>query len=51
MLLHFQSERVEEELKRKEQKTRLAKEKDTGDIDQQYFEMIKAKLDLLQDPQ
>ena len=48
MLLQFESEKVEEMLKRKEVKARTLKQKDNGDIDQDYYDMIKAKLDLLE---
>lgn len=35
------------ELKRKEKEVKLLKKGDSADIDQGYFEIIKAKLDLL----
>ena len=45
--LQCQSEKLEEELRRKELEAKVMKKEDDG-IDQEYFDMIKAKLDLLQ---
>jgi hypothetical protein len=46
-LLQYESERVEEQLRRKEQEGRLLKKNNEDDIDQEYYNMIKAKLSLL----
>jgi hypothetical protein len=45
--LQYESEKVEEQLRRKEQEGRLLKKDNEDDIDQEYFNMIKAKLSLL----
>jgi hypothetical protein len=47
MRLQAEAERMEGGLRMREKKARLLKE-DPGEIDQEYFDMIKAKLDLLQ---
>jgi hypothetical protein len=46
-LLRYESEKIEEKLKQKEVFDRVMKKKDDGSIDQEYYEMVKAKLDLL----
>lgn len=46
-LLQFESEKLQEKLKRKEEYDRVMKIKDDGMIDQEYYEMVKAKLSLL----
>jgi hypothetical protein len=45
--LQFEAEKMETSLKLKEQKARVLK-KDPDEVDQEYYEMIKAKLELLQ---
>lgn len=47
LLLQYESEKVEERLRRKEEYTRVMKKPDDGAIDQDYYDMVKAKLDLL----
>jgi len=47
LFLQYESEKIEEKLKRKEEYGRVMKVKDDGSIDQEYYEMVKAKLDLL----
>ena len=39
---------MEEELRRKEIELKLLKKDDEGAIDQEYYEMIKAKMNLLE---
>lgn len=42
--VYYESMKVQEELKRKEEIAKLGKNKDCVEIDQAYYDMIKAKL-------
>ena len=47
-MIRAEEERLEEQLRRKEQKTRLLGYKTNSEVDQQYYELVQQKLLLLQ---